>query len=303
MKNIDLITIAKHFSDEEKARELLERMRWPDGPVCPHCGVIGNHYRLTPKPESKRPVRPGTLKCKDCRKQFSITVGTIFHRSHIPLTKWLLAVYLMCSSKKGVSAHQLHRMLGITYKSAWFMAHRIREAMKQSPMATKLSGVIEADETYVGGKAKGKRGRGAANKTPVVALVQREGKVRSSVIERLTGENLKGYVKDNVEAVSTIMTDELSSYKGLGDHFVKHEVIKHSAKEYVRGQVHTNTAEGYFSILKRGIGGIYHHVSKHHLPRYLAEFDFRYNARNLSDAQRTVRAIVGVTGKRLRYSD
>ena len=303
MENLDLIKIAKHFSDENKARALLERMRWPDGPVCPHCGVIGNHYRLTPKPESKRPVRPGTLKCKDCRKQFSVTVGTIFHRSHIPLTKWLLAIYLMCSSKKGMSAHQFHRMLGITYKSAWFMAHRIREAMKCGPLAKKLGGVVEADETYVGGKGRGKRGRGAEKKTPVVALVERKGNVRSKVMDRVTGANLKGFVKDNVEEVATVMTDEFSSYKGLDQHFVKHAVIKHSEGEYVRDDTHTNTAEGYFSLLKRGINGVYHHVSKHHLQRYLAEFDFRYNARQLTDADRTALAILGVGRRRLTYQD
>ena len=301
---MDLVGLAKHFSDEDQARELFERLRWPDGPVCPHCGVEGQHYKLTPKEGSNRPVRLGVYKCKDCRKQFSVTVGTVFHGSRIPLTKWLLAIYLMCSSKKGMSAHQLHRSLGITYKSAWFMAHRIRKAMEQGPLADKLSGVVEADETYIGGRRQGgKRGRGSENKTPVVALVQRKGKVRSAVMERLTGENLKGYIKDNVEARSTVMTDELSSYKGLDQTFVKHGVIKHSTQEYVRGDVHTNTAEGFFSILKKGIGGIYHHVSKHHLPRYLAEFDFRYNARELTDAQRTVLAIVGVGGKRLMYRD
>lgn len=303
MKNLDLISIAKHFSDENKARELLERMRWPDGPVCPHCGVIGGHYKITPKKDSKKPTRPGLYKCKDCRKGFTVTVGTIFHRSHIPLTKWLLAIYLMCSSKKGMSAHQLHRMLGITYKSAWFMAHRIREAMKQGPLAGKLGGVVEADETYVGGKGRGIRGRGAEKKTPVVALVERKGNVRSKVMTRLTGENLKGFIKDNIEETATVMTDEFRSYIGLDEHFVKHEVVKHSVGEYVRGDVHTNTAEGYFSLLKRGINGGYHHVSKHHLQRYLAEFDFRYNARQLTDSERTILAILGVGGKRLTYQD
>ena len=177
------------------------------------------------------------------------------------------------------------------------MAHRIRKAMEHGPLADKLSGVVEADETYIGGRRRGgKRGRGSENKTPVVSLVQRKGSVRSAVMERLTGENLKNYIKDNVEAVSTVMTDELSSYTGLGQSFVEHKVIKHSAQEYVRGEVHTNTAEGFFSILKRGIGGIYHHVSKHHLPRYLAEFDFRYNTRELADSEKTIAAILGVAG-------
>ena len=303
MENLDLVGLAKHFSDEDKARELLERLRWPSGPVCPHCGVEGNHYKLTPKEGSKRPVRPGVYKCKDCRKQFSVTVKTVFHRSRIPLTKWLMGIYLMCSSKKGMSAHQLHRMLRITYKSAWFMAHRIREAMKQRPLSDKLNGVIEVDETYVGGKGRGKRGRGAKKKTPVVSLVERKGNVRSVVMERLTGENLKSFIKNNVEEVSTVMTDDFSSYSGLDRDFTKHEVIRHSDKEYVRGDVHTNTAEGHFSLLKRGVHGVFHHASKHHLQRYLDEFDFRYNARQFSDAQRTLLAIHGVGGKRLMYRD
>lgn len=302
MEKLDLISIAQKFSDDDKARKLLEKLRWPDGPVCPKCGSENDHYALKPRKDSKRPVRRGVYKCKDCRAQFTVTVGTIFHRSHIPLHKWLLAIYMMCSSKKGVSAHQLHRNLGITYKSAWFMCHRIREAMKQGPLAGKLSGIIEADETYVGGRRPGKRGRGAAGKTPVVALVERGGDVRSRVIERLTSENLKAYITENVERVSKLMTDEFSGYMQVGQVY-EHHKIRHGIKEYVRGEVHTNTAEGYFSLLKRGVNGIFHHVSKHHLQRYLAEFDFRYNARKLSDTERTIMAILGVGGKRLLYRD
>lgn len=303
MENINLVTIAQKFPDETKARELLEKLRWPDGPVCPHCGVEEAHYKLEAKKGSKRPVRDGVYKCKDCRKQFTVTVGTIFHRSHIPLNKWLMAIYLMCASKKGMSAHQLHRMLGITYKSAWFMAHRIREAMKEEPLLSKLNGTVEADETYIGGKGKGTRGRGAKKKTPVFSLVERGGDVRSKVVGRVTAANLKGILRGNVEQASTVMTDDFSSYKGLDREFVRHEIINHGIKEYVRGDVHTNTAEGYFSLLKRGINGVYHHVAKHHLQRYLNEFDFRYNARKIDDAQRTLLAILGVDGKRLVYRD
>lgn len=286
----------------DQARELLEQLRWPEGPVCPRCGH-DKAYSLKPKPGSKHPVRKGIYKCKGCRQQFSVTVGTIFEGSHIPLNTWLVAISLMCSSKKGISAHQLHRMLGITYKSAWFMAHRIRYALEQAPLKDKLSGIIEVDETYVGGKSKGKRGRGAKKKTPVVSLVQRDGVVKSRSIHRLTAKNLKSYIRDNVDKSSVVMTDDFKSYGGLGKEFSRHEIIQHSTKEYVRGNVHTNTAEGYFSLLKRGINGVYQHVSKHHLQRYLHEFDFRYNMRKIDDEKRTTAAISCIEGKRLMYRD
>jgi transposase-like protein len=239
-------------------------------------------------------------------------VGTIFEGSHIPLQKWLLAFYLLCSSKKGMSAHQLHRMLGVTYKSAWFMAHRIRYAMEQPPFARPLEGVVEADETYVGGKERNRKrqdkqkktGRGT-DKTPVVALVERGGEVRSFRMANVTGLELKGAIRRNVSRDARIMTDSFKSYRGLGKEFASHEYVSHSDGEYVRGDVHTNTAENYFSILKRGIDGTYHHISEAHLPRYLAEFDFRYNNRiglGVSDAERTRKALGQVSGKRLRYA-
>ncbi len=294
---------AKQFTDERVARKYLEDLRWSDGPICPHCKTVGNHYALTAKQDSERPVREGVWKCKKCRKQFTVTVGTIFEGSHIPLHKWLLAVYLLCSSKKGMSAHQLHRMMGITYKSAWFMAHRIRYAMTQPALMGKLSGIVEADETYVGGKAKGKRGRGAEKKTPVFALVERNGRVMSTPVERVTGINLKSIIKQNVHKSTTIMTDDFLSYRGLHKDFARHGVINHSRKEYVNGDIHTNTIEGYFSILKRGIIGVYHHVGKNHLHRYLSEFDFRYNSRKTPDVNRTALALMGIEGKRLYYRD
>lgn len=294
---------AKQFNDEQTAREYLEGLRWPEGPVCPHCKTVGGHYNLKGKEESDKPVRKGVWKCHKCRKQFTVTVGTIFEGSHIPLHKWLLAVYLLCSSKKGMSAHQLHRMMKITYKSAWFMAHRIRYAMMQPALADKLKGIIECDETYVGGKAKGKRGRGAENKTPVFSLVERNGNVHSKVVDRVTGKNLKGILKEKVDRKATIMTDDFKSYIGLKNDFVKHEIIKHSQKEYVRGNVHTNTVAGYFSILKRGLVGIYQHVGKQHLFRYLNEFDFRYNGRKMNDIVRSETALMGIEGKRLYYRD
>jgi transposase-like protein len=286
------------FLYEDAAREYLEQLRWPNGAVCPHCKRTGA-YKLQPKAESKSPVRKGVWKCKFCRRQFTVTVGTIFEDSHIPLYQWLSAIQFFCSSKKGISAHQLHRMLHITYKSAWFMAHRIRYAMRQMPLAPKLQGIIEADETYIGGKAHGRRGRGADNKIPVVALVQRNGEVRSFKTKQVTTKNLRAIIRQHVTKDSTIMTDEFPGYKGLDKEFAGHQTINHRAKEYVRGNAHVNTAEGYFSILKRGIIGTYHHISEQHLDRYLDEFNFRYSSRKVDDAFRMILAIEGVKGKRL----
>jgi transposase-like protein len=286
------------FLDEDEARAYLEQVRWPNGAVCPHCDASGA-YRLQPKADSKRPVRKGVWKCKSCRKQFTVTVGTIFEDSHIPLYQWLSAIQFLCASKKGISAHQLHRMLHITYKSAWFMAHRIRYAMGQPPLAEKLHGIVEADETYIGGKAHGKRGRGAENKTPVFALVQRGGDVRSFKTENVTAKNLKAMIRENVDKTSTIMTDEFLVYKGLSKEFAGHQTVSHGTGEYVRGNAHTNYCEGYFGILKRGIVGVYHHVSKQHLDQYLKEFNFRYNSRKVDDEVRMMLAINSVADKRL----
>ncbi len=304
------------FTDATAAAEYLESIRWPNGPVCPHCGENERKaYRLT---KSKRRL----WKCAACRKQFTVTVGTIFESSHIPLNKWLLAFYLLCSSKKGMSAHQLHRMLGVTYKSAWFMAHRIRYAMEQPPFQRQLTGTVEVDETYVGGKVrrsnkrpvqsldpyapnKGKQmGRGT-DKTAVVALVERGGEVRSLRVATVTAENLGGAIRRHVSREAHLRTDAFKSYTRVGREYASHETVDHF-NEYVRGDVHTNTAKNFFSILKRGINGVYHHVSPAHLPRYLAEFDFRYNnriANGVDDAERTRRALTMVAGKRLRYAD
>ena len=292
------------FNDEEEARKYLEGVRWPYGTVCPHCGSKEKHYALQPKTDSTRPVRRGVWKCKSCRKQFTVTVGTIYERSHISLNKWLLATFLMCSSKKGMSSHQVHRMLNVTYKTAWFMTHRIRYAMKTIyPHDERFSGVVEADETYVGGKGRGKRGRGSVTKTPVFSLVERNGRVHSTQIDRVTGENLKSVLRERVEPSTVIMTDDFPSYRGLGKEFAAHCVINHSRKEYVKGNIHTNTIEGYFSLLKRGIIGVYHHVGKQHLHRYLSEFDFRYNRRKINDTWRSKQALMMIEGKRLKYRD
>jgi transposase-like protein len=289
------------YLNEDAAREYLEQKRWPNGAVCPHCGAIGA-YKLQPKANSKRPVRQGVWKCKYCRKQFTVRVGTIFEDSHIPLYQWLSAIQFLCASKKGMSAHQLHRMLNITYKSAWFMAHRIRYAMTQPPVIDKLQGIVEADETYIGGKHHGKRGRGSENKMPVFALVERDGRVRAFKTERVTARNLKNKIRENVDSKAVIMTDEFLAYKNLDKEFV-HYTVNHGAGEYVNGDVHTNTAEGFFSILKRGINGIYHHVSEQHLGRYLAEFGFRYDNRKVNDADRISIALGQIEGKRLMFRE
>lgn len=286
------------FLNEDTAREYLEQLRWPNGAVCPHCKRTGA-YKLQPKTDSKSPVRNGVWKCKFCRKQFTVTVGTIFEDSHIPIYQWLSAIQFLCSSKKGMSAHQLHRMLHITYKSAWFMAHRIRYAMGQQPLADKLQGIVEVDETYLGGKAHGKRGRGAENKVPVVALIQRGGEVRSFKTEQVTTKNLRAMIRKHVTKDSTIMTDEFPAYQGLDREFAGHQTVSHGTREYARGNVHVNSAEGYFAILKRGITGTYHHISKQHLDQYLSEFNFRYNSRKVDDEFRMILAVEGTGGKRL----
>ena len=312
MEAINLVDLAKHFSDEESAQDFLEQTRWPNGAACFRCGSV-KVYRLQPKEEStKSRVALRLWKCGDCKKQFTVTTGTIFESSHIPLHKWLLAFHLLSSSKKGMSAHQLGRMLGLkSYRSAWFMAHRIRYAMGQPPLVDKLQGIIEADETYIGGresnrhasKRTGKRGRGAAGKVPVFTMVERGGRARSTMVANVTGKNLKGTIRKEVDSGAIIMTDSFPAYSGLQREFVDHLTVNHGDGEYVRGMVHTNTVENYFSILQRGIDGVYHHVSEKHLPRYLSEFDFRYNGRKLEDGERTVLALKGAEGKRLTFAE
>ncbi len=313
MEELGLGVYDERFQDAFAAADYLESIRWPNGPVCPHCGEAERKPYLLKNKTRK------LWKCAACRKQYTVTVGTIFEGSHIPLNKWLLAFYLLCSSKKGMSAHQLHRMLGITYKSAWFMAHRIRYAMTQPAFTRLLTGTVEVDETYIGGKPRrsNKRqtkpldpyqpdkrqqtGRGA-NKTPVLALVERGGHVRSFRVANVTAETLGGAIRRNVAREAHLRTDSFPSYIAVGREYASHLMVDHN-DEYVRGDAYTNTAENFFSLLKRGINGIYHHVSEAHLPRYLAEFDFRYNARDVSDAERTRMALGQVVGKRLRYAD
>lgn len=306
---VNLIELAQKFSTEETARGFLEGIRWPNGAACPHCGSV-KVYRLEPKPTSKTPGRKGLWKCGDCRKQFTVTVGTIFEGSHIPLHKWVMAIYIMCASKKGVSALQLQGMLPpLTYKSAWFMCHRIRHAMSQPALGAMLSGTVEADETWIGGKAKNmhasKRkqigGRGTVGKTPTFALVERDGQLRGRTVVSVNGENLKQIMRENVSPQARVMTDESGSYLGLDREYASHESVVHSQGEYVRGDVYTNTLEGAFSLFKRQIVGAHHHVSVQHLDRYWTEFEFKYNARNVDAGQRTIMAIEATEGKRLKY--
>ena len=287
------------FSNDD-ARAYLESICWADGVVCPHC-QSKEAYKLTPKADSKTHVRNGVYKCKKCRKQFTVTVGTIFEDSHIPLNKWLIAVYLIGSSKKGISSNQLKRLLNISYKSAWFMSHRIRYAM-ENIFNKKLQGTIEADETYIGGKSRRSRNKtGFENKTAVVSLVQRHGQVRSFAVPVVSSKTIKKVLEENISKSAKLMTDELRAYTIVGREFSSHEVVNHSKLEYVRGNVTTNTVEGYFGLLKRGINGTFHHISRQHLKRYLAEFDFRYNLRKLTDAEIAPLILKGFEGKRLTY--
>ena len=296
------------FHDEKAAFAKLEAILWPEGPTCPHCGSAAKHYDLAK-------TRLGLRKCaeKECRKQFTVRVGTVFESSHIPLHKWFQAVHLMCSSKKGISAHQLHRVLEVTYKTAWFMAHRIREAMRSGGLAPMggNGGIVEADETFIGKDPKMMRyypeGKkiGIRQKMKILALVDRDtGKVRSQVIDHLSRRDIEPIIKKNVAREARMSTDEASYYRQLGKHFAEHMSVNHQAGEYGRGEAHTNTLEGYFSIFKRGMKGIYQHCAKKHLHRYAAEFEFRYNNRignGCDDAARARILIQGISGKRLTY--
>lgn len=303
-----------YFHDEAAAFAKLESVLWPHGPVCSHCGGKERIYNLEgvrSKPSKANPEgieRHGLKKCGHCRKQFTARVGTVFESSHIPLHKWLQATHLLCSSKKGISSHQLHRVLEITYEAAWFMSHRLREAMRSGDLAPMGgaggSAVVEADETFIGRKKGVPKKRGAGHKNAVLSLVERGGKVKSVHVHDVTAKTLVPIVNDNITREARVMTDCAAAYVGRID-AASHEAVNHVANEYVRGDVHTNAVEGYFSIFKRGMKGVYQHCSEKHLHRYLAEFDFRYNnrsAQGIEDAERSANALKGIVGKRLTYA-
>ena len=288
------------FHDEAKALAHIEASRWPDGePTCPHCGstrtrIMGGK------------TQAGMFLCNDCRDKFTVRTGTVMERSHVPLHKWLLATHLMAASKKGMSAKQMERMLGVTYKTAWFLCHRIREAMDGATGNGPLGGgnkVVEADETFVGGKARNRAYRAPNPKKAVVALVEREGQVRSFHVANVTAKQLRGLIVTNVDRASHLMTDESMVYTSVGREFAGHSTVVHSANEYVRmgGFTHSNTAENFFSIFKRGVIGTYHHMSEAHLGRYCREFDLRYNTRTMTDGERASVILKGMEGKRLTY--
>ncbi len=304
---------APQFRDDEAARAYLESVLWPDGPICCHCGTINHAYATK---------RPGVFRCasKECRKDFTVTMRTVMERSKIALHKWLQAFHLMCSSKKGVSAHQLHRTLDIGYEAAWFMSHRIREAMRDGGLAPLggNGGIVEADETYFGnvpeskrptkttsGRPFTKRGKtGPSGKRAIVSLVERGARVRSFHPATADAANVAEIVRDNIDRETRLQTDESRLYTKVGAEFASHETINHSAKEYARGDVTTNSVEGYFSIFKRGMKGVYQHCGEKHLHRYLAEYDFRFNHRaklGFNDGERAALAVKGAAGKRLTY--
>lgn len=312
-KDINLASLLPILTNEDKAREFLEKKRWPNGPVCPHCQCT-TVYTLTPREGSKTPVRKGVFKCKECRKQFSVRVGTIFEDSKLPIHKWLMAIHLMCTAKNGISSHELARQLDITQKTAWFVCHRIRESMKLEPMAGMLKGTVEVDETYCGPrkpryKGTSKSGPGTSKK-PVLALVERGGRVVAYPIDSANAVTLKGSIRELVDPSATIVTDEHRCYRGIGKDFAGgHKTVNHSRGEYVRVEqrgevfVSTNAVEGFFARIKRAHMGVHHQMSKRHLGRYVDEAVFKHNSSKITDGERLVQAIRGAEGKRLMYRE
>jgi transposase-like protein len=296
---------APHFRDDEAARKFLEGLLWSDGPVCPHCGVVNHAYPTK---------RAGVFRCaeKECRKDFTVTMKTVMERSHIALHKWLQGFHLMTASKKGFSAHQLHRSLDITYRSAWFMLHRIREAMRAGGLAPMGGGgsIVEIDETFIGKKELVEMRRGFAHKNVVLSLVERGGEVRSFHVDSTKREDIIPIVKANIAKETHVMTDESNTYAKLGDDFAKHDAVDHGREEWgytdrkTGVKVNTNSAEGFYSVFKRGMKGVYQHCDERHLHRYVAEFDFRHSNRvklGVDDKERAHRAIGGAAGRRLTY--
>ncbi len=306
--DLTLMTVMQRFSTEEAARTYFESLRWPNGPVCPHCGnaAAGRCWKVTANKGKK--IRDGLYKCAECKEKFTVTIGTVMEDTHLPLNKWLIAFYMMCASKTQVSALQLQRQLEIgSYKSALFLCHRIRYALKDADPRNLLKGTVEADETYVGGKARGK-GRGyVKNKMAVVSLVERDGDVRSHVVEHVSGESIGKLLRANVDPSAILNTDQSPVYTAVGKEFASHDVVNHSIEEYSRDDAETgrkattNTAEGFFGNSKRSIDGTHHQISKKHAHLYFAELDFKYNTRKVTDGARTVSGIRKIEGKRLMW--
>ena len=293
----------KHFHDERAAYAYVEARIWPTGPMCPHCG---NADPSRMKLFAGKSTRLGVRQCNECRKPFTVKIGTIFKSSHVPLRIWLQAIHMICSSKKGISSNQLHRTFGVTLKTAWFMSHRLREAMRNGSLAP-MGGpgtIVEIDETFIGNKVDMPKRRGFAHKHAVLSLVERGGAVRSFHVAGTSAAHLVPILRANIAKETAVMTDEAGQYAHLGKEFKSHEYVNHSAGEYGRDGIHTNTVEGFYSVFKRGMKGIYQHCSENHLHRYVAEFDFRYNNRmalGVDDVTRADRVLKGVSGKRLTY--
>ncbi len=293
---------APHLHDEAKAYAFVEALVWPQGRVCPHCGVVGESSAM-----KGASTRIGTYKCYACRKPFTVKIGTIFESSHVKLHLWLQAIFLIASSKKGISSNQLHRTLGVTLKTAWFMSHRIREAMRSGALGSFGGGgsPVEVDETFLGTDPGKTKKRGTSHKMKVLSLVDRNsGQARSFVVEDVKLSTLLPIIKENVAGEAVVFTDDSKTYFTLGKHFAQHATVRHTIGEYGDGPVHTNTVEGFFSVFKRGMKGTYQHCGKQHLHRYLAEFDFRYSNRKalgVDDDLRTEQIVQGVVGKRLTY--
>jgi len=298
---------ATAFTDDNLAREAIEALMWPHGPVCSHCGCIAKIGRVEGKS-----ARPGLYYCGDCKKQFTVTIGTIFERSKVPLSKWWFAIHLLASSKKGMSSNQLSRMLGVTVQTAWFMSHRIREAMRLDDLAPMGGGgsIVEVDETFVGRKEGFEVKQGAWHQNAVLTLVERGGSARSFHIDTVSKAEILPIVRANLDRESHVMTDEAATYGKLGDEFAKHDAVDHSRGEYgytnrnTGTKINTNTVEGFYSIFKRGMKGVYQHCGEKHLHRYLAEFDFRYSNRmalGVDDTERAGKIVEGAKGRRLMY--
>ena len=286
--------LAPRFIDPVAARKHLEALRWPDGAECPHCNLINA--------TAVKGGRDGLYQCNSCREQFTVTVGTVFERSKVKLNKWLLCNHLLCSSKKGMSAHQIHRMLGVTYKTAWFMCHRLRAAMTDDGGPLGGPGaIVEADEAFVGGRKRKRLSGKVAPKKKVVTLVERGGRARSFHVANIHGNTVRAALVTNIDRASTLMTDEARVYLSVGKEFARHGHTLHAGRQFAKGDIHSNTAENFFSILKRGVIGTYHHWSAVHIHRYLAEFDFRYSTKDISDRDRADVALLGIGGKRLTY--